>query len=132
MAKPTVLIMAAGHGTRMRSSLPKVLHPLCGRPMILWVIDAARRAGAERIVCVTRPGEGVAEQLPEGVEAAEQTTGEGTGSAVLAARDGIAPEATVVVLSGDHPLISPELIGSLLNRHERENAAATILTTDQL
>ena len=132
MAKPTVLIMAAGHGTRMRSSLPKVLHPVCGRPMIHWVIEAAQRAGASRIVCVTRPGEGVAEELPEGVEAAEQTTGEGTGSAVLAARDGITSDATVVVLSGDHPLISADLIASLVNRHEKESAAATLLTTDQI
>jgi bifunctional UDP-N-acetylglucosamine pyrophosphorylase / glucosamine-1-phosphate N-acetyltransferase len=132
MANPTVLIMAAGHGTRMRSTLPKVLHPVCGRPMIHWVIDAAQRAGASRIVCVTRPGEGVAEELPEGVEAAEQTTGEGTGSAVLAARDGITPDATVVVLSGDHPLISAELIASLVKRHEHEGAAATLLTTDQI
>jgi bifunctional UDP-N-acetylglucosamine pyrophosphorylase/glucosamine-1-phosphate N-acetyltransferase len=132
MAGPTVLIMAAGHGTRMRSSLPKVLHPVCGRPMIHWVIEAARRAGAGRIVCITRPGEGVAEELPEGVEAAEQTTGEGTGSAILAARDGITPDATVVVLSGDHPLMSAELIGSLVDRHQRENAAATLLTTDQI
>jgi bifunctional UDP-N-acetylglucosamine pyrophosphorylase / glucosamine-1-phosphate N-acetyltransferase len=132
VAKPTVLIMAAGHGTRMRSSLPKVLHPVCGRPMIHWVIDAAQRAGAGRIICVTRPGEGVAEELPEGVEAAEQTSGEGTGSAVLAARDGIAPETTVMVLSGDHPLISAELIASLADRHEREGAAATLLTTDQI
>jgi bifunctional UDP-N-acetylglucosamine pyrophosphorylase / glucosamine-1-phosphate N-acetyltransferase len=132
MANPTVLIMAAGHGTRMRSSLPKVLHPVCGRPMIGWVIEAARRAGAERIVCVTRPGEGVEEALPEGVEAAEQTTGEGTGSAVLAARDGIAPDSTVVVLSGDHPLISADLIASLVQRHESEGAAATLLTTDRI
>jgi len=67
VGKPTVLIMAAGHGTRMRSSLPKVLHPVCGRPMIHSVIEAARRAGADRIICVTRPGEGVAEDLPDRV-----------------------------------------------------------------
>ena len=132
MAAPTVLIMAAGQGTRMRSALPKVLHPICGRPMLRWVIEAARGAGAGRIVCVTRPGEGVNEALPEGVEVAEQTTGEGTGSAVLAARDGIAPDATVVVLSGDHPLISSELIASLVDRHGREGAVATLLTTDRL
>src|SRR5436305_5291571 len=124
--------MAAGHGTRMHSSLPKVLHPVCGRPMIHWVIDAAQRAGADRIICITRPGEGVEEQLPEGVEAAPQTTGEGTGSAVLAARDGITPDTTVVVLSGDHPLISADLIGSLVERHETEHAAATLLTTDRI
>ncbi|NLT07320.1 MAG: NTP transferase domain-containing protein, partial [Solirubrobacterales bacterium] len=82
----TALVMAAGKGTRMRSSLPKVLHPVCGRPMVEWVVAAARAAGARRVVCVTRPGDGVAEGLPDGVEVAEQTDGEGTGSAVLAAR----------------------------------------------
>ena len=132
MSKPTVLIMAAGHGTRMKSSLAKVLHPVCGRPMLHWVIDAAERAGAGRIVCVTRPGEGVEETLPEGVAAAPQITGEGTGSAVLAARDGITPDTTVVVLSGDHPLISADLITALVERHDSERAAATLLTTDQI
>ena len=52
----TALIMAAGKGTRMRSSLPKVLHPVCGRPMVEWVIEAARAAGAGEVVCITRPG----------------------------------------------------------------------------
>ena len=88
MAEPfTVLIMAAGQGTRMRSETPKVLHPVCGKPMVEWVIDAAREAGAGAVVCVARPGDGVAEGLPDGVEVAEQTEGEGTGAAVLAARE---------------------------------------------
>ena len=92
MAEPfTVLIMAAGQGTRMRSELPKVLHPVCGKPMVEWVIDAARTAGAGRIVCVTRPGDGVAGRLPDGVEVAEQVEGEGTGAAVLAARPRSSP-----------------------------------------
>jgi len=52
MKIPSVLIMAAGRGTRMRSRLPKVLHPLCGRPLLLWPVEAAREAGAERIVVV--------------------------------------------------------------------------------
>ena len=132
MANLTVLILAAGHGTRMRSSVPKVLHPVCGRPMINWVIEAARAAGAGRVVCVTRPGEGVEEALPDGVEVAPQITGEGTGSAVLAARDGIDADATVVVMYGDHPLMSRELIASLIEHHERDGAAATLLTTDRL
>src|SRR5690348_8158767 len=129
---PTVLIMAAGHGTRMRSSLAKVLHPVCGRPMLHWVIQAARDAGAGRIVCITRPGEGVDQELPEGVDHAEQTTGEGTGAAILAARDGIDPAETVLVLSGDHPLISSKLIADLTSEHEHAGAAATVLTTEEL
>ncbi|MDQ3933828.1 MAG: bifunctional UDP-N-acetylglucosamine diphosphorylase/glucosamine-1-phosphate N-acetyltransferase GlmU [Actinomycetota bacterium] len=128
----TVLIMAAGHGTRMRSSLPKVLHPVCGRPMVEWVVEAARAAGAERVVCITRPGEGVAERLNGTVEIAEQVEGEGTGSAVLAARAAIEASRTVLVLSGDHPLVSAELVSGLAAAHERAGAAATLLTTDRL
>jgi bifunctional UDP-N-acetylglucosamine pyrophosphorylase / glucosamine-1-phosphate N-acetyltransferase len=133
MAKqPTVLIMAAGHGTRMRSSLAKVLHPVCGRPMLHWVIEAAREAGAGRIVCITRPGEGVDHALPDGVDHAEQTSGEGTGAAILAARDNIDFQDTVLVLSGDHPLISSKLIADLTAEHEQAGAAATVLTTEEL
>jgi bifunctional UDP-N-acetylglucosamine pyrophosphorylase/glucosamine-1-phosphate N-acetyltransferase len=129
----TVLIMAAGHGTRMRSSLPKVLHPVCGRPMVEWVVAAAREAGASRVVCITRPGEGVDEHLAErDVEVAAQTEGEGTGSAVLAARDAIADANTVVVLSGDHPLVSSKLIADLVASHDQADAAATLLTTEEL
>src|SRR5881628_1383671 len=103
----TALIMAAGHGTRMRSSLAKVLHPVCGVPMLHWVIEAAQEAGAGTIVCVTRPGEGVAEALSgTGAEAAEQTEGEGTGAAVLAAREQLERSDRVLVLSGDVPLTS--------------------------
>jgi NDP-sugar pyrophosphorylase family protein len=130
--QPTVLIMAAGQGTRMRSSLPKVLHPVCGRPMIGWVIAAARGAGADPVLCVTRPGDGVAERLPDGSEGVEQLEGEGTGAAVLAAAGRIDPEATLVILSGDHPLISTELVSGLIETHEREGAAATLLTTEEL
>lgn len=130
--RPIALIMAAGRGERMRSATPKVLHPVCGRPMLHWVIEAARDAGAGRIVCVTRPGDGVAEALPEGVEAAEQRDGEGTAAAVMAARDHIDGAGTVLTLSGDHPLIAPELIGELASAHARASAAATLLTTEAL
>jgi bifunctional UDP-N-acetylglucosamine pyrophosphorylase/glucosamine-1-phosphate N-acetyltransferase len=128
----TVLIMAAGKGTRMRSSLPKVLHPLCGRPMVEWVIAAAREAGAGEVVCITRPGDGVADGLPDDVTIAEQVEGEGTGAAILACREAAAGAGTVVILSGDHPLVSPELITGLLATHHAEDAAATLLTTEEL
>jgi bifunctional UDP-N-acetylglucosamine pyrophosphorylase / glucosamine-1-phosphate N-acetyltransferase len=134
MAEPfTVLIMAAGQGTRMRSETPKVLHPICGKPMVEWVIDAAREAGAGKVVCVTRPGDGVAAGLPEDVVVAEQREGEGTGAAVLAARDEIAAEGgPVVVLSGDHPLVSAEEIAGLVESHRADGAAATLLTTEAI
>src|SRR2546428_13249311 len=98
----TVLIMAAGQGTRMRSAQPKVLHPICGRPMLLWVVEAAKNAGAGRVVCVTRPGEGVAERLDGRVEVAEQVDGEGTGAAGVAAPAGVQ---------------APDPVGGLLGRH---------------
>jgi bifunctional UDP-N-acetylglucosamine pyrophosphorylase/glucosamine-1-phosphate N-acetyltransferase len=130
MTEPfTVLIMAAGQGTRMRSSVPKVLHRICGKPMVEWVIDAAREAGATRVVCVVRPGDGVAEGLPEGVAVVEQHEGEGTGAAVLAARDAVEP-GPFVVLSGDHPLVTAQQIADLLRAHREAEAAATLLTTE--
>ena len=116
----------------MRSAIPKVLHRVCGRPMVEWDITAARAGGADRVICVTRPGDGVAEALPYGVEIAEQSEGEGTGSAVLAARAAIESADTVIVMSGDHPLVSPELVAGLIAEHDRDQAAATLLTTDQL
>ena len=128
----TVLIMAAGQGTRMKSALPKVLHPVCGRPMLHWVIAAARDAGADNVVAITRPGDGVDQALPEGTTNAQQTEGEGTGSAILAARDHVDPDSTVVVLSGDVPLTSSRLLAELVAKHEDEQATATLLTTEEL
>ncbi len=127
----TALIMAAGKGTRMRSAVPKVLHPVAGRPMVEWVIRAAREGGADRVVCVIRPEDGVGGGLGGGVEVVEQTEGEGTGAAVLAAREALG-DGTVAILSGDHPLVSGELVLGLVEEHRRQHATATLLTTEQL
>jgi bifunctional UDP-N-acetylglucosamine pyrophosphorylase / glucosamine-1-phosphate N-acetyltransferase len=116
----------------MRSQTPKVLHPVCGRPMIHWAIATAQEAGAGRVVAVVRPGEGVEDALPDGVIAAPQTNGEGTGAAVLAAREHVEPGQTVVILSGDVPLMDAATVTELVAAHEAENAAATLLTTEQL
>jgi bifunctional UDP-N-acetylglucosamine pyrophosphorylase/glucosamine-1-phosphate N-acetyltransferase len=133
MAAPfTVLIMAAGQGTRMRSDVPKVLHRIAGRTLVGWVVDAAQQAGARRILAVVRPGDGVAEGLPDGVEVVEQAEGEGTGAAVLAARDAVGGDGPLVVLSGDQPLVTAEHVQGLLAEHERSGALATLLTTDRV
>ncbi len=139
MAAPfTVLIMAAGQGTRMLSDTPKVLHRVAGKSLVEWVADTARAAGADRVVAIVRPGDGVEEGLPDGIEVAEQREGEGTGAAVLAARDAVldagegAGSVPVMVLSGDHPLITSDQLEGLLEEHERQDATATLLTTDQL
>jgi bifunctional UDP-N-acetylglucosamine pyrophosphorylase / glucosamine-1-phosphate N-acetyltransferase len=137
MAAPfTVLVMAAGQGTRMRSDVPKVLHRVAGRTLVEWVVDAAREAGAGRVIAVVRPGDGVAEGLPEGVEVVEQREGEGTGAAVLAARDAVLANGrgpqSVFVLSGDQPLITSEQLTGLIDEHDRRGAVATLLTTDRI
>ncbi len=120
--------MAAGEGTRMRSSLPKMLHPVCGRPLVAWPILAAREAGATRVAAIVSPERDIAPGLPEGVEVVPQPESDGTGGAVRAALDLIRGSETVVVLSGDHPLISAETIAGLLAAHREAGAAATVMT----
>ena len=139
MAAPTVLILAAGQGTRMRSRTPKVLHELCGIPMVLWPVRAAQKAGAGRVIVVDSPERALGPLLPDGVELAVQEIPNGTGGAVLAAMaalngDGRAAEAggaaAVVVLSGDVPLVDAEAIGGLVAAHTAAGAAATMATTE--
>jgi bifunctional UDP-N-acetylglucosamine pyrophosphorylase/glucosamine-1-phosphate N-acetyltransferase len=125
---PTVVILAAGQGTRMRSSTPKVLHELCGVPMVLWPVRAALAAGAGRVVVVDSPDRALADVLPAGVELTVQAQSDGTGGAVRAAADLIDPGAPVVVLSGDVPLVGAESIAGLVRAHADSGAAATMAT----
>jgi bifunctional UDP-N-acetylglucosamine pyrophosphorylase/glucosamine-1-phosphate N-acetyltransferase len=122
--------MAAGSGTRMRSQTPKMLHPVCGRPMVAWPILAAREAGAGRVAAIVSPGHDISAGLPEGVETVEQPVSDGTGGAIRAALGLIEDAEAVLVLSGDVPLISAELIGALMEAHEASDAAATMLTIE--
>jgi bifunctional UDP-N-acetylglucosamine pyrophosphorylase/glucosamine-1-phosphate N-acetyltransferase len=123
--------MAAGLGTRMRSKTPKVLHPLCGRPLLLWPVEAAREAGAEKVVVVLGPDcEDVRRVLPPGVEVAIQAKPAGTGDAVLSARDQLDGTGDVIVLSGDHPLLDATFLERLAERHVEAGAAATITTQE--
>ena len=114
----------------MRSAVPKVLHPLCGRPLIAWPVAAAREAGAARVVVVDGPKRRLEEHLPEGVELAVQEEPLGTGDAVASAAPLIDPGATVVVVNGDVPLITAEAIAALTDAHERAGAAATMATME--
>jgi bifunctional UDP-N-acetylglucosamine pyrophosphorylase/glucosamine-1-phosphate N-acetyltransferase len=130
VSAPTVVIIAAGEGTRMRSALPKVLHPLCGRPLILWPVTAAQEAGAGKVVVVDNPKRRLEDWLPEGVAVAVQAEPNGTGGAVAAAGEAIDADATVVVINGDVPLITPEAIKALVAAHEDSGAAATMATME--
>jgi bifunctional UDP-N-acetylglucosamine pyrophosphorylase/glucosamine-1-phosphate N-acetyltransferase len=128
---PVVVILAAGQGSRMRSASPKLLHPLCGRPLIAWTIAAARGAGAKKIVVVDSPDrrlEAVVADLDE-VELAVQEQPLGTADAVKSATGHIADSNTVIVVNGDVPLITPDTLLDLSHTHQRSGAAATIVTT---
>ena len=114
----------------MRSSTPKMLHPVCGRPMVAWPILAAREAGAGRVAAIVSPGRDLSAGLPEGAETVEQPQADGTGGAVRAALPLIEESETVLVLSGDHPLISAEVISAFLDAHSSSDAAATLMTIE--
>ncbi len=122
--------MAAGAGTRMRSSLPKMLHPVCGRPLVAWPILAAREAGAGRVAAIVSPGIDISAGLPDGVETIVQPQSDGTGGAVRAALPLIEEAEAVLVLSGDHPLISAEIVSGFLSAHAASGAAATMMTIE--
>lgn len=111
------VVLAAGKGTRMRSRLPKVLHRAAGRPLLAWVLDAARAAGCRRIVVVVGHG---AEQVRseiggEDVSWVVQAEQRGTGHALAQIEERIAGPAQLLVLSGDVPLVSIATLGRLLD-----------------
>jgi bifunctional UDP-N-acetylglucosamine pyrophosphorylase/glucosamine-1-phosphate N-acetyltransferase len=112
----------------MRSGTPKLLHPLCGWPMIAWPVAAAHDAGAEQVVVVDNPERRLETVLDHGVTIAIQREPRGTADAVRAGAEGVARGNTVIVLNGDAPLITAEAIRSLAEAHARSGAAATIGT----
>lgn len=125
------LILAAGEGTRMKSDIPKVAHEVLGKPMIRWVVDAAVAAGCERVIAVTGHHAEKVESLLGDAEFVRQDKQLGTGHAVMCARDALAGfEGSLVVLSGDTPLLQPETISGLIAMRETSGAALTLLTTN--
>ena len=126
-----VVVLAAGQGTRMRSSLPKVLHPVAGRPMIQHVLAAARGAKPASIVLVVGHRADLVEgQLSRaGVQFAIQSPQLGTAHALLQAEPLLAGRSgTVILLSGDVPLLKAATLERLLEAHRRAGAAATVVT----
>lgn len=131
--QPVALILAAGKGTRMKGDLPKVVHPVGGRPMVCAVVDACLEAGCGRVVVVVGyKQELVREALAAypRVEFAVQDQQLGTGHAVLCAEGvlGKGLGGPVVVLAGDGPLIRADTLRMLLKKHRDANAAATLAT----
>ena len=119
------IVLAAGAGTRMKSKKPKVAHEVMGKPLVHWVLDAARDAGIDRSVIVVGHGRDQVEPLVEGRgEIVVQTEQKGTGHAVNMCRDLLDGfEGSVVVLSGDSPLITSDTIHELIRSRERSGAA---------
>lgn len=123
------IILAAGKGTRMKSKLPKVLHKVCGKPMLQHVIDAAKSAGSTREVVVIGNGAELVEKTISNVEFVLQAEQLGTGHAVLCTKDKFAnTKDTVLVLCGDTPLFTGALLKNFVDKHLQSNAAATVLT----
>jgi bifunctional UDP-N-acetylglucosamine pyrophosphorylase / glucosamine-1-phosphate N-acetyltransferase len=112
----------------MRSRLPKLLHPICGRAMIAWSVAAASDAGAGKVVVVEGPDRELEQALDHRVEFAVQERARGTADAVKAAAAQIDGADTVIVVNGDHPLVSGATLRELAEAHERSGAAATIAT----
>ena len=128
MPETTVVILAAGRGTRMRSATPKLAHDLCGRPLLAWPLEAAHEAGATRVVVVVGPDDGLAELVGDRAQLAVQHEALGTADAVASAAACIERDSVVIVLAGDVPLVAPALLRELAESHSRSAAAATMVT----
>lgn len=126
-----VIILAAGQGTRMKSTRPKVIHEVAGRPMVAWAVKAAQELGARKIVVVTGHGaEQVEAQLQQpGVAFARQAQQLGTANAFLSGADALTEGgADILVLYGDTPLLRTETLQDLLADHRQRQSAMTVLT----
>jgi bifunctional UDP-N-acetylglucosamine pyrophosphorylase/glucosamine-1-phosphate N-acetyltransferase len=129
----TAIILAAGKSTRMKSALPKGLHPVCGKPMLRYVLRACYDAGCTRIIMVVGHGK---DQIMDEFRAdrrvtwVEQTEQLGTGHAAMVCRDELQkhPTGDVFILAGDGPLIRGEVLKTLHNAHKEEHAAASMAT----
>jgi bifunctional UDP-N-acetylglucosamine pyrophosphorylase/glucosamine-1-phosphate N-acetyltransferase len=119
------VVMAAGLGTRMKSDTPKHLHPLLGRRLVDWVVEAVRPLAAEPLVVVLSPE---AADAVDGVDVAVQERPLGTGDSVRAAKEAVGEAENVLVVSGDHPRISSDLLERLVAEHRSGNADATVLS----
>ncbi len=140
----SAVVLAAGEGTRMRSTRPKPLHRLCGRPMVLHVLDALAELDVDRVVVVVgHRGEWVGKTLMEHapksmeIQLVEQAEQRGTGDAAAVGLTGLpddtgldGDEEDVVVLPGDTPLLRPPTLAALVRHHRAHDAGATLLTAD--
>jgi len=126
--------MAAGLGTRMKSRTPKLLHPLLGRPMVAYVVEAGRAVSGQRPLVVTSPATAsVRDALGDGVDFALQAEPRSTGDAVAAALAALPAEVDeILVLTGDAPLVEPTLLEELLEERRLDQAAIALIAVDAI
>jgi bifunctional UDP-N-acetylglucosamine pyrophosphorylase / glucosamine-1-phosphate N-acetyltransferase len=132
--RTVAIVMAAGLGTRMKSSTPKVLHRICGRPLVAWVIDAAVEAtGARPLVVYSPATEAVRDAVASMADTVQQDVPRGTGDAVRAALAAVTEDVEeVLVLSGDVPLVRAEVLASLLEARRLDQAALALVAVDAI
>ena len=130
MNKWTAVVLAAGKGTRMKSNLPKVLHPVMGKPMVLHVVDKSYQAGAENVLAIVGFGsESVEAVLTGKARVVEQKEQLGTGHAVQQCIPALENyQGDVMILCGDTPLLRVETLSDLMDKHQKSGASATVLT----
>ena len=131
MSEIGVIVLAAGQGTRMKSSLPKVLHPLGGKPLFLHALQVAQKLNPSKIVMVIGRGAAALREAYAGddVSWAIQEQQLGTGHAVLCAKNNFADFCgDILILSGDVPLIEERILSAMVQRHREHQAAVTLLT----
>lgn len=128
--KTVAVILAAGKGVRMRSQLPKVLHPLLGKPMISYVIQACRKAKVDRMLLVIgHRADLVRETLGPDYEYVEQARQLGTGHALMTTSETLKSfRGNILVLAGDTPFLTGQVLRKLINQHNKKGASATMMT----
>ncbi|MEJ2085758.1 MAG: NTP transferase domain-containing protein [Acidobacteriota bacterium] len=131
--KRIAVVLAAGQGTRMKSARPKVLHEVAGRSMLEWVVDAARRAGCEEIFVVVGHGGDQIRQSIEtnGISFVTQRRQLGTGHALAQVEDHLTDETTLLVLSGDVPLVSAQTLDALMDAAVESWGAMAVAHIDE-
>jgi len=130
----TAVTLAAGEGTRMKSDTPKVLHKVCGQPILTYILQAARRAGAQKTVVIVGKGADKIKEFyaKDDIEFVVQHEQKGTGHALMQAENAVKDSSHIVVLYGDMPMITAESIEGMVRFHQEQKAAATVMTAKVL
>lgn len=129
MKETAAVIMAAGKGTRMKSALPKIMHPICGKPMISYALDMVMGLGIKNIFVIVSPNDLIQNCLANKAVLVEQKEQLGTGHALQQVLPHLESfEGDVIVLSGDMPLLTPKDLETLLKKHRSHNSSVTVLS----